>query len=405
MRFGLPKQRSLDEGTHILKTARAQKTTSSWKNSWKLLLALGLSLLAPLRAQANCVTAFRELLSSAQKLAPQSPKRPLKQIQELRLGTYNAYNLMQSADGQVMKAEHHRQGIASVILDNNLDVVVLQEVENEAALKAFTEQYLNDLYEPLISHGNDARGIQVAYLIKKDLPFQIELLSHAKSMAVDPVSGATKPIFSRDLPALKIWSEGQNPSREDPILILFGTHFKSKRNRPGDIQSRLLRGTQVRAASEIIENEMKAHPSSFVMIAGDFNGDVRLEAEFDPLKRFLKDAFELQPHVPNDMDRVTHTYHPRDGATQFSQIDAFFVKNSEPSLIKETFVYRYKDASGNTKPIPRSYDERRENPSDHFPVILKFNFEKLLQDRNIQSNIYKSNIYKLVPQFPCELTA
>lgn len=382
MLFGLPKQRTLDGGTHIPKATKAPKHATSWK----LLLTLGLSLLAPLSAEANCVTAFRELLSSAQKLAPQSSKRPLKQIQELRFGTYNAYNLMQSADGQVQKAEHHRKGVASVILDNNLDVVVLQEVENEAALKAFAKQYLNDLYEPLMSRGNDARGIQVAYFVKKDLPFQIELLSHAKSTAVDPVSGATKPIFSRDLPALKIWSEGQDASKEDPLVSFFGTHFKSKRDRPGDTQSRLLRGAQVQAASEIMESEMKAHPSSFVMIAGDFNGDVRLEAEFDPLKRLLKDAFELQPRVPSDMDRVTHTYHPRGGATHFSQIDAFLVKDSDPALIKETFVHRYKDASGNTKPIPQSFDERSENPSDHFPVILKFNFEKLLQDRKIQSH-------------------
>jgi len=379
MLFGVNQQRTLMGKRNPL--ARSAPKRSLFKA-----LILSLAIVGTLQStgsHANCVTPLRELLAASHKIASGTQKRSLKQIPELRFGTYNAYNLMGSADGKVAKAESKRVGVASVILDNNLDVVVLQEVENEAALKQFASQYLNDLYEPLMSRGNDQRGIQIAYLVKKDLPFQIELLSHAKSTATYPVTGNVQPIFSRDLPALKIWSESQDSKTEDPLVSFFGTHFKSKRDRGGDPESRILRGAQVQAASEIIETEMQMHPKSFVMIAGDFNGDVRLEKEFDPLKRVLKDAFDMQSRQMSDEERVTHTFHPRGGATHYSQIDAFLVKDSDPALIKEARVYRYKDAAGQEKPIPDTYNAREENPSDHFPVLFNLDFQKLLNDRNL----------------------
>ena len=351
-----------------------------------------LSSAAPTTALAECVQAMRALLAPARKI-PAGPtgKRTLPQISELRFGSYNAYNLLQTADGGAVKADAKRAGVAAVILDNNLDVVVLQEIEGEAALKQFAQNYLKDLYEPLITQGNDGRGIQVAYLVKRDLPFQIELISHAKSTAVHPVTGQTQPIFSRDLPLLRIWSEGQNAQSDEPLVNFFGTHFKSKRDGTGDPQSRALRGAQVRAASDIIENEIKSSPKSFVMIAGDFNGDVRVEAEFDPIKRILKDAFDVQPQKISDNDRITHSYHPKNASTQYSQIDAFFVKDSDPALVKEAFVYRYKDDSGNVKPLPQTWNDREANPSDHFPVIFRFDLPKLLRDRGVQSSVWTWN--------------
>jgi exonuclease III len=329
-----------------------------------------------------CTAPLRELVEAATGRV-QVRKRSLEELPQLRFGTYNTLNLTQSADGAALKSEEKRLGVAAAILDNDLDVAVLQEVEDLQKCKDYARDYLKDRYEVLLSTGNDKRGIQVAYLVKKDLPFKIKLDSNANARAVYPVTGQEIPIFSRDLPALRIWADSQNAEAEDPLVVFYGTHFKSKRSKDGDSESRILRRTQVEAAASIIRKDRDAHPSTFMMIAGDFNGDVHKDAEFQPIKEILADAFDLQPKKLNEVDRITHTFHPRDGATQFSQIDAFFVSEDKARYIEEAFVHRYKDANGKIKPVPQTWDERELNPSDHFPVIFKMNFRKLLQERSV----------------------
>lgn len=360
-----------------------------------IFLSLGfITLPAHTQTNPNCTRLFIQLLKP---VAPQSlNKRKIENIAELNFATYNAYNLMQSVDGSYTKTETKRRGVAKVILENNLDVVVLQEIENEASLKKFNLSYLQNSYDVLLSKGNDGRGIQIAYLIKKDLPFQFQLISHAKTKALYPVTGQTQEIFSRDLPNLKIWGPHQNIQSEDPLFSFFGTHFKSKRDKDGDPQSRILREAQVKAATKIIQTEIQTHPSSFVMIAGDFNGDVRHEKEFDSLKTVLKDVFDLGPETVSSQNRITHSFHPHNGNTEYSQIDAFLVKDPDPLLINKAFVYRYKSNTGIEKPIPRIWDERNTNPSDHFPVIFKFNFKRLLQKRQVSYQI--NSIYEVSAQ-------
>ena len=329
-----------------------------------------------------CTAPLRELVH-AWTGQVQVRKRSLEELPQLRFGTYNTLNLMQSADGAALKSEEKRLGVAAAILENDLDVAVLQEVEDLQKCKNYARDYLKDRYEVLLATGNDKRGIQVAYLVKKDLPFQIKLDSHANTRAFYSVVGQEIPIFSRDLPALRIWADSQNTASEDPLVVFYGTHFKSKRSKDGDSESRILRRTQVETAAAIIRKDRDAHPSTFIMIAGDFNGDVHKDAEFAPIKKVLADAFDLQSRKLSEADRVTHTYHPREGATQFSQIDAFFVSGDKAQYIEEAFVHRYKDGEGNIKPVPQTWEERELNPSDHFPVIFKMNFRKLLEERNV----------------------
>jgi endonuclease/exonuclease/phosphatase family metal-dependent hydrolase len=325
---------------------------------------------------SNCSAALRSLLDTVTR-DTQTPKRKLGDITELKLGTYNTLNLMQDADTSAAGMSH-REDIAEVILQNDLDVVTLQEVSGLDQLQKFADTHLLGRYMPFITAGNDERGIQVGFLVKKDLPFQMKLQTHADVRAVYPVTGEERRIFSRDVPTLSIWSDAQDPATDNPLVIFNGTHFKSKRDADGDPESRILRATQAKAAAEILKKQKEENPRSLILLAGDFNGDIRSEAEFQPLRDSMRDVLEI--YGVKDEDRITHSFHPRGGTASYSQLDAFFMFGDHARYILDAWVHRYKDARGLEKEIPRTFKQRRDNPSDHFPLLLKLQFQDLLND-------------------------
>jgi len=314
--------------------------------------------------------------------------RTLESIKQLKVGSYNVLNLFENVGKHVPdpdnpgklkkisdakpKNEASLRAQGKVILENDLDIVTLQEVENIAALRAFNETYLEGKYEVHLIEGNDERGIDVAFLVKKDLPFLVEQRSHKEETWIDPVlGGGPRTLFSRDLTALVV----RAPGKSAPLFVLFGTHFKSKRDRDGDPESRIVRGAQVKRAAEIIERYRGEFGADVpMMLAGDFNGEVATEAEFKPLYEAagLVDSFDASPNPPSKQDRITHTYHPRGGPTHYGQMDAVLV--SKGMRVMKAEAYRYKDAQGRIKPIPKTYEERETNPSDHFPVIVTLDF-------------------------------
>ncbi len=322
------------------------------------------------------------------------PLRPLDSIRELKLGSYNVLNLFQKVGKHVPdpdnpgklkrvsdarpKEEWSLREQGKAILENDLDVVTLQEVENAQALEDFNRDHLGGKYKVFLIEGNDERGIDVAFLVKKDLPLQIEHRSHKDETWIDPVwGGGPTRLFSRDLTALVARAE---PGGK-PLFVLFGTHFKSKRDRDGrDPESRVMRGAQVKRSAEIIGRYRAEFGADVpVMIAGDFNGVVPDEPEFRPLFEAagLVDAFDATPNPPARAARVTHTYHPRDGAAHQGQMDAILVSKGLRGAVKKAEVYRYRDAQGRIKPIPNTYEERSRNPSDHFPVVVTLDFVPL----------------------------
>ncbi len=320
-----------------------------------------------------------------------TPKRSLDSIKSLKIGSYNVLNLFEKVGKHVPdpdnpgkmkkisdakpKEEWSLREQGKAILESDLDVVTLQEVENVAALSDFNENYLGGKYDVYLIEGNDERGIDVAFLVKKDLPFVVEQRSHKDETWLDPVwGGGPTKLFSRDLTSLVVRAE---PGGK-PLFVLFGTHFKSKRDRDGrDPESRIMRGAQVARAAEII-GRYRAELGDDVplMIAGDFNGVVPEESEFRPLFEAagLIDAFDASPNPPSARDRVTHTYHPRGGPTHQGQMDAVLVSKSLRGSVRKAEVYRYKDERGAVKAIPATYEERSRNPSDHFPVIVTLDF-------------------------------
>ena len=346
------------------------------RRAFALLILALVSFVSSARAQV-CSQAIQGLFHSAPQV------RALESIQDFRVGTLNT--LFLELEGKAPKPVAKIQGLADAILESKLDVVVLEEVKDEASLKEFNSDFLKSQFEPIFQAGNDPSS-HVVFLVKKDLPFEVTYLSHKAIQKADPVTGATGAILSRDLPALVVHAKNPKPGIRDPLFVFIGTHFKSKRPRPGDFESRALRKTQVETAVEVIADIKKKFGTDVpVMLGGDFNGALHSEAEFASLwsSGAVEDPFKIVEMKTGKVftpdQRVTHTFFPQDGGRDAKQIDAVLVSPSMKDSVKDVQVYRYKDSSGKELPLPATYAEREKNPSDHYPLILTLDLQKLLK--------------------------
>ncbi len=319
-----------------------------------------------------------------------TPVRSLESIKQLKVGSYNVENLFEQVGSHVPdpanpgklkkvsdakpKPEWALREEGKIILENDLDILTLAEVEDIAALNDFNERFLGGKYRTFLIEGNDERGIDIAFLVKKDLPFNIEQRSHKDETWQDPtLGGATKTLFSRDLTSLVV----RAPGKTQPLFVLFGTHYKSKRDRPGDPESNIERAAQVTRTAEIMERYRKEFGADVpMMMAGDYNGSVNEEAAYKPLYAAagLTDSFDAAPIASTTEERITHTFHPRGGPAHYAQMDAILVSKSLKGAVQSAKVYRYKNPDGTVRAIPKTYEERELNPSDHFPLIVTLDF-------------------------------
>lgn len=350
-------------------------------------LLVGLACVAsPLAyAERKCADAFGEARFGPFRAQPARPPEaadvPLAKRQTHRFMSYNLENLFYSVGkwtgghrGAVRKTQGEAkspeasQRLGQIILETDPDFVSVQEVENIDALKRFAKEYLNDQYEAFLIEGNDVRGIDVGFLVRRGMPYVYEYISH-KDFPGDSVG--ERVLFSRDLPVLLV-REATQPNGP-PIFGLSSTHFKSKRDREGDPESRTLRGAQVAGAVHILQEYWeRKYPGLPMALLGDFNGSVNEEDEFRPLTTVgrMQNAFRIVKPPVTGIDEVTHTYHPPGGPTHAAEMDAMFVNEGLAAAVTNAFVYRYRGVDGQPKPIPDSFAERSTNPSDHFPIVV-----------------------------------
>ncbi len=333
-------------------------------------------------------------LSVAPVAAEAAPIRTLAAIKQLKIGSYNVENLFEQVGKHVPdpanpgklkkisdakpKPEWALREEGRIILENDLDILTLAEVEDIQALEDFNTRFLNGKYRTFLIEGNDERGIDVAFLVKKDMPLEIEQRSHKEESWVDPVlGGGPKPLFSRDLTSLVV----RAPGKARPLFVLFGTHYKSKRDRDGrDPESVIMRTAQVQRTAEIMGRyRTEFGPDVPMLIAGDFNGAVGEEAAYKPLFDVagLTDSFDAAPVAASKEERITHTYHPRGEPAHYAQMDAVLVSQSLRGAVQSAKVYRYKNPDGTERPIPKTFQERELNPSDHFPLLVTLDFSHI----------------------------
>ena len=328
------------------------------------------------------------------------PKKSLESFGTLQVGAYNLLNLFEKKgkihdrgpenlftvfpEGrrpmeEALKTLKDLKAQAKVILDNQYDVLTIVEVENLKALSAFSEQFLDGEYDSYLIEGNDPRGIDVGFLVRSSLPFEVEQRTHRYETWNDPTQGGKSGrLFSRDLPVLIFRTEKDSK----PAMIYFGTHFKSKRDRPNDPESRILRQAQVERTSQIIKVYEKEF-SNYVpmLLTGDFNGEIAIEKEFVSLNRVasLSDSFDVINPPLTEKERITHSYFPKDGRPKWAQLDAVMVNEAATKFVNAAKVPHYHDENGTEIPVPQSYDElHKTQPSDHYPVHVELDFKKLV---------------------------
>lgn len=275
------------------------------------------------------------------------------------------------------KPMHEVQAVRDMMARKMPDMAVLTEIENVFSLRRLLEEdpRLQGQYHVFLKEGNDVRGIDIAFIVKKELGLQFKLDTHKKMTWTDrfQIDGKTieetGPLFSRDLPVLKIYKSGAT----EPSLILMGNHAKSQRDREGDPNSSRWRTNQYKGIAEILKSYLDKYPNAAYILAGDMNTDVRTSNEIAPIKNLIPSIYDLiapAKRIPME-DRVTHSYFPKGGAPKYSQLDDIRVLGLRKLI--EAQILPFLDSKGQPLPRPKNFKQREsQQPSDHSPLWMEF---------------------------------
>jgi endonuclease/exonuclease/phosphatase family metal-dependent hydrolase len=229
---------------------------------------------------------------------------PAKAEQSFRLTTYNIENLFDAHDDPSLtgrnddadetKPEHELTATAMAIRAVNPDVLCIQEVESEAALLEYRDNYLSDMgYEYVVSidAGND-RGIENSVLSR----FPISNVENWPNMPLGGVHPekygtqknwyAGEPINFRRSPLMV---DLEIPSSEDGktwTLTLFVMHHKSGRF------NTYWREAEATGTLKLIKDVLAADQDRAIVLLGDFNAEVDDQSVQTYLKGGFVDIFE-----------------------------------------------------------------------------------------------------------------
>ena len=252
--------------------------------------------------------------------------------------------------------------LAQTIRDSGADIVMMTEVGGHESLANFARFVLNDEYISLSLPSNSDRGIDLGYLIKKTLPYELALHTH-----VDFALPAPAKRFSRDVLRLDL-------IRDEKIEMIFLlVHIKSKLDlKRADFEGRTRRVHEVKGLLQIYE-KLLVHQVP-ILVGGDFNGhagEKDTEEEFKAIYQDtdLKDIAFLA-NIPEE-ERFSYIYFTRGGNRFVQQIDYLFISEKFAHLIEpgECYFPRYKNPSGTPMPIPTRMEQKNTLPSDHYPFL------------------------------------
>lgn len=259
--------------------------------------------------------------------------------------------------------------LGNTILETDPDIVMVTEVGGKESLSNFAQYVLQDKYFALSLPSNSDRGIDLGYLVKKNLPFKIDIHSHIDFVLPHPAKR-----FSRDVLRLDL-------SLDDEVKFIFLlAHIKSKLDlKRADFEGRTRRTLEIKALLEIYKKLESQFPLTPIFIGGDMNGhagEKETEEEFLPIYSTtdLKDIAYLAG-IPEE-DRFSYVYFNRGGNRFIQQIDYLFISERFAHMIdkSECFFPRYKHLSGAPLPIPTRMEQKNTLPSDHYPFVTSLKF-------------------------------
>lgn len=262
------------------------------------------------------------------------------------------------------KSKEKCQILSKCILESEADIVMMTEVGGTDSLINFAKYLLHDQYQALCLPSNSDRGIDLGYLVKKDLKLETVVTSHIDYKLPEPSKK-----FSRDVLRLDLHQNGS------PVLILLLAHIKSKLDlRKTDFEGRTRRSQEVKGLIEIYNNLKTKYPSIPILIGGDMNGhagEKDTEEEFKQIysQTDLKDIAYLSNI--NEEDRFSYVYFNRGGNRFEQQIDYLFISEGFKDCLipEECYFPRYKNLDGAPLPIPKRIEQKNILPSDHYPFL------------------------------------
>lgn len=252
--------------------------------------------------------------------------------------------------------------IADMVKEIAPDILMLVEVGGKESLENFNKYFLDNKYDVLLEPSNSDRGIDLGYMVKKDLPIEAKLISHTKKIL------SNKKKFARGVFELQLFKD------EKLVFKNYLSHLKSKLNMNGkDFEGRAQRGAEIEYLVSLYNKDLKSFPDIPICFSGDFNGIVYkrdTEEELKPIvdKTQLLDVFEILD-FPIEK-RMTYCYFNRVNQRHPMQLDYIFLnKKFKSSIITEEtqilgFTYPFTD----TYELPASFKEKRDMPSDHMAV-------------------------------------
>jgi hypothetical protein len=257
--------------------------------------------------------------------------------------------------------------LAKCITDNEADIVMVCEVGGPESLANFAKHFLKDEYISYSLPSNSDRGIDLGYLVKKDLPLKFNLKSHKDRLLRSKIYH----YFSRDVLELSI-------GQDDEIkLVLLLTHLKSKLDmKKEDYEGRSRRQVEMRGVLDLFL-ELQNKYQCPVLIGGDFNGnatEVETEQEFEQIYHLtdLKDVCSWE-QIPIEQ-RISYYHFNRSGTRISQQLDYLFVPAQWSSFIVSGSVLfpHYRNLAGMPLPLPDGHEKKAILPSDHLPLLAKF---------------------------------
>ena len=249
-------------------------------------------------------------------------------------------------------------------------VLAVMEVENLTTLRLFNSKYMQNSFDRiLLIDGNDARGIDVGFLVRKGVNAEIlEIRTHVD----DAIGGGYLPksnrldtkvtgqaVFSRDCLEVDL-RVGQR------LLTFLVNHFKAQDNKPTSTARRLGQATRVAALATKARNDGK-----FPIVMGDLNIDIKqsnYEQSLDPLVALpiLHDPFAGL----GDNERWTHYY---SSGRKVSRLDYILIDDRLATCVQGTEIFR-KGLSPKCKQYtgPRLNSRKGNNleASDHCPTSV-----------------------------------
>jgi endonuclease/exonuclease/phosphatase family metal-dependent hydrolase len=290
----------------------------------------------------------------------------------IRIATYNVLNLFDAEDDPAIEGEFEDlemttsegrcQSLAAVIRRVNADVLALQEVESEAALRWFRDTYLADMgYDHLISIDvGYARGIENSVLSRYPL-------ANASAPANLPINDVERHGGGWAEPAK---DDLEAPYQRTPLRVdvataegyemtLFVVHHKSGR------QNKYRRESEALKLVELVSSVKDESPDRNIILLGDFNA-----APWDRSMDVYRDAGFIDVGADPSLERPKT--HESDRILDFVLMNSSAHRELVPGSVT---VHP-------SKTPPKEYDWKKDPrpddcPSDHRPVSI----DVISQDR------------------------